>query len=288
MNALRRFVLLAVVAAWPVAAWPVPAHAYFETTSAGARGAALGNGIIAASFDATAFHWNPAGLARLEHPEGLADYGKPFEIPELNGNTLAASVPWRGVGWSAGWQRLAVSSVYAEDLFTLAAGRTMWTSVAHRVSAGATFKYGRVGFQPFTDGETGTVVDLGSQAKGSLDVGLLWNTPWSMDFAWVGRDLLRPRYQLLPGTPGDRLETRNELGASLRWNPESTILIGWAQPEEGSATFNLGLEIVFYDVFAVRSGVINVSNIYRSAASTPPRRPTTISACPTRPRCACR
>jgi hypothetical protein len=79
--------------------------------------------------------------------------------------------------------------------------------------------------------------------------------------------LLRPRYVFVAGTDGDRLESRHEFAAALRWNRESTITLGWAEPEEGAASINVGLEILFFDVFAIRSGVTNVSNVYQSLSS---------------------
>lgn len=244
----------------------LPASAYFEQTLVGARGGSLGAGAIAVVRDVSSFYWNPAALSTLRRPEAMADYAKPFGVPELNANAIAVAVPAFGAGWGAGWHRFGLSEAYAEDQFTLSAGRVVWERRDHLLAAGATFKYGRISFGDFTD-PGGAAVDIPSQAKGSLDAGLLWTTPWTVDFAWVGRDLLRPRYALVEGTGGDRLETRHELAAALRWNRESTITLGWAEPEDGSASFNAGIEILFFDVFAIRSGVTNLSNVYQSLSS---------------------
>uniref|UniRef100_A0A832MMP5 PorV/PorQ family protein n=1 Tax=Eiseniibacteriota bacterium TaxID=2212470 RepID=A0A832MMP5_UNCEI len=244
-----------------------PARAYFEDVVHGARGTSMGQGAIAVVRDASALHWNPAALSALRRPEAIADYRNPYGLSDLNIGALAVAAPAFGAGWAAGWHRLAVRDAYAEDLFTLAAGRVMLERGAQRLAVGAAFKLGRVSFPELFDPAGGGALDLPDQSKGSLDLGVLWTTPWPMDVAWVARDVLRPRYELVPGTGGDVLEPRHELAAGLRWNRESTISLGWAQPEDGAPTFNAGLEILFFDVFAIRSGVTNLSNVYRSQGS---------------------
>jgi hypothetical protein len=246
---------------------PDPSAAYFEETAVGARGIALGTAAIASAPDASAFYWNPAALARLEAPEVLIDYAKPYGVPDLNVGTAAVAFPFMKTGWAAAWHRLAIADVYSEDQFMLAAGRTVLTRGAHHLEGGLTFKYGRLGFGDETDPVSGAPVDLPSLAKGSLDAGLLWATPWRMDVAWTGRDLVRPRYEFVDGSGGDMLDTRHLVATAIHWNPESTILLGWAQPEDGASTFSAGLEIEFFDVFAIRSGITNLSNVYRSRGS---------------------
>jgi hypothetical protein len=217
--------------------------------------------------DASATYWNPAALATVRRPEALADYARPYGVPDLNANAIAVAAPAFGTGWGVAWHRFALSGAYAEDQFSIGAGRIVWTRRDHRLAAGATFKYGRIGIDAFADPAGGAPIDFGGLSKGSLDAGLLWLTPWRVDLAWAGRDLLRPRYEFVPGTGGDRLETRHELAAALRWNRESTITLGWAEDEIGEGTFNAGIEILFFDVFAIRSGITNLSNVYQSQSS---------------------
>jgi hypothetical protein len=88
-----------------------------------------------------------------------------------------------------------------------------------------------------------------------------------VDFAGVMRDVLEPRYEVVAGTGGDLQQSRAELAAALHWNRESTITLGWSQQAAGAATFNAGIEILFFDVFAIRSGIANVSEVYKSYGS---------------------
>lgn len=242
-----------------------PSSAYFEQTLVGARGQALGEGAIATVTDASAFYWNPAALERLTGPEALIDLGRPYNLDGLNDGTVAVALPALGGGWAIAWHRLALSGVYSEDLLTIAAGRGVLERGDHRLAAGLAFKLGRAGFEAFAD-SAGSSVDYGSLTKGSLDASLRWTTPWHADITWVGRDLLEPRYEFVIGSGAGRVPARHELATAFRWNRESTITIGWSQSGV-SSSFNAGIEILFFDVFAIRSGVTNLSNIYRSTGS---------------------
>lgn len=254
-----------------------PATAYFEETALGSRGVALGFSALASIRDVTAAYWNPAGLAGLGGTQVFVDYCKPYGVPDLNeGAVLAGTERW-GTGWALGWHRLGIAGAYAEDVFSASAGRPLaefWRG--HRLAGGATFKFERVGFQPFeaygVDGSTGAwtptgEVDYGGQSKGSLDAGLLWTTPWRVDLAWVGRDLLEPRFEFVHGSGGGRVPFRNELAASLRWNKESTLTLGWSQVDRTRTSLNVGFEILFYDVFAIRSGLTNLRPIVQDTGS---------------------
>lgn len=258
--------ILAGVAA--VATAPAPATAYFEQTAAGARALAFGLSAQADVKDVSAYHWNPAGLAGLAGTEVLLDLAKPYGISELDEGTVAVGTSMFGTGWALAWHHLGIRGVYGEELISLAAGRRLWAFPGgHGLSGGATFKYGRLGFQPFTDPATGGSIEYGSQAKGSLDTGVLWSTPWRVDFAWVVRDLLQPRYEMVLGSGGDRLSVRQELAAAFRWNRESTVTGSWSQAEDGRTSINVGMEVLFYDVFAIRSGLTNIATIYRETGS---------------------
>ncbi len=245
-----------------------PASAYFEDIQVGARGLALGPAAVATVTDASAYHWNPAALTRLGAPEVLVDYAKPYGLQDLNAGALVLATRAYGTSWAVAWRHLGLSGVYSEDLFAASAGRTLWQERSgHRLDGGVTFKFGRASFEPFDDPQAGGSADYGTLSRGDLDAGLLWTTPWRVDLAWVSRGLLQPRYEFVAGTGGDRIPMRQEMGAAFRWNRESTITLGWSQLDGGGSTLNAGIEILFYDVFAIRSGVSNLSRIYESYGS---------------------
>lgn len=267
-----RAAALAILLAGPLLAGA--ATAYFEETALGSRGVSLGFSALASIRDVTAAYWNPAGLADLGGTQVFADYCKPHGVPDLNeGAVLVGTRRW-DTGVALGWHRLGIAGAYAEDVFSIAAGRRLVElGHGHRLAGGAAFKFERVGFQPFTPYDEGGAwvaaaeVDYGSQAKGSLDAGLLWTTPWRVDLAWVGRDLLEPHFEFVEGSGGGRVPFRNELAASLRWNKESTLTLGWSQVDRTRTSVNVGFEILFYDVFAIRSGLTNLQPIAESDGS---------------------
>jgi hypothetical protein len=262
---------LALVLATTLAARP--ATAYFEETALGSRGVALGFSALASIRDVTAGYWNPAGLADLAGTQVFFDYCKPYGVPDLNEGAFAVGQKRWGTGWALGWHRLGIANAYAEDVFSISAGRSLSDfGRGHRLAAGGTFKFQRVGFQPFevqdfwSTGEWAGAgsVDYGSQSKGSLDAGLLWTTPWRVDFAWVGRDLIEPHFEFIEGSGGGQVPFRSEFAASLRWNKESTLTFGRSQVDRTHHSVNVGLEVLFYDVFAIRSGLTNLSPIVQA------------------------
>ena len=255
---------VAALAAWCVALmlFARPAAAYFDDVATGARGISMGDASIALVSDASAYYWNPAALADTRRPELLIDYARPYAVPDLSASAIAGSARRFGTGWGLAWHHYGIANVYSEDQFCLSAARTVLESrTGHHVLAGATFKLGRMAFQPF-DVPAGTI-DLGSQTKGSLDAGLKWVTPWKFDFSGVLRDINQPRYQFVDNTGGDLQRARLQLGAAIRWNRESTIAMGWSQDKYGVGSLSAGVEVLFFDVFAVRSGISNISRIYQ-------------------------
>jgi hypothetical protein len=258
---------LALVLAF-AACCAAPAHAYFELTAVGARIVALGPSAMGMVDDVTAYHWNPAALASATGPEVLLDTSKPYGIENLSENAVVVGTRRWGTGWSFAWHRMSVADVYAEDQFCAAAGRTIFRGPdGSQVDLGTTFVFGRAAFQPFDIPGVATGLDYGVMSKGSFDVGARWRTSWNVDLSWVAHDLLQPRYEFVSGSGGDRLTTRQELAAAFRWNRESTIGLGWAQDPTGGGTLSAGMEITFFDVFAIRSGLTNLGSSYKATGS---------------------
>jgi hypothetical protein len=243
------------------------ARAYFEDVETGARLQGMGTAGAAMANDVTAYYWNPAALASLARNEAFATYGKPLGTPGLFTGAVAVGGPGPGplrdFGLAAAWHRYGVSGVYSEDLFQVSAGRTVRrTASGHELGLGGTLKFGRVGLTPYDDPVTGAPVDYGSQTGVSLDTGVRWRSPWNLEAAWVAYDWPSPDYGFfVEGTPTE-VRTRHRLGAAYHWNQESTVCAAWTSPgTTGPSRFDLGLEIWFYDVFAIRSGLTDLGGL---------------------------
>lgn len=263
----RRLAALGIAVALVGAA--APAHAWFEQRLAGSRGFSMGASAAANVDDVTALYWNPAGLAWLSRHELMLDYAQPYLSEDLSENAAAFGTRWRGTGVAAGWHWLGIPGAYGELAATLSAGRVIARPRdGHEVAAGVSLQYLRAGFDAFTVAGTGESVDYGAESAFTADLGLLWRTPWRIDFAWVGRDVLVPEIRFIDGSPGGQLDFRNDLAVAFRWNRESTVTAGFSSEPGGGTSLGLGAEIWFYDVFAIRSGFTEVSKIL-SAGDSP-------------------
>jgi hypothetical protein len=259
----RTPILLALAAL----AFATPSRAYFEQSDAGARTIALGPSAMASVNDVSAYHWNPAALATLRRPEALFDYSKPYGVDNLGENSLALGLRRFNTGFAVAWHRVGVADVYAEDQFSFSAGRTVFAgNRGLSLDAGASFKSMRAGFQSFLAPD-GSSVDYGSTSHPSLDLAARLRTPWAVDVSWVLRDALEPRFEFIAGSGGDKLVARQELAAAVRWNRESTVNLGWAQQDGHDPLLSAGLEILFFNVFAIRTGLSNVSAVYKAQES---------------------
>ena len=261
MSTLRRALpLLALLAA-------ADAHAFFEDTGAGARAQGLGTLGSAVIEDASAYHWNPSFLGRLERREGLVAYGKPLGVQDLQASALAVAGPGPGplggIGMALAWHRYSIAGVYAEDLFSISAGRTVRRFRAgHELAVGGSAKLGRVGIDPSTDPDTGEPVDFGSRSAFGLDTAVSWRTPWRLDVAWVAYDWTSPEFDFVEGGGGTDVRTRHRLAAAWRWNRESTVGAAWTSPAaRGSSRVDVGVEIWFYEVFAIRSALTDIGGL---------------------------
>ena len=246
-----------------------PSAAYLEQSAMGARGIALGGAVLADAPDVTASYWNPAELSRLSAPEVFGEFSQPYGITGLLESSVAAGGPVRGMGVAMACHRLGISNVYAEDVITLAAGREIpGMPSRHRLRVGAAVKLLRVGFQAYSDPVTSATIDFGSASNASADLGATWSTPWRLDIAWVARNLNSPRVKVLDDSEGQRIDMRQDFAATLHWNAQSSLTMGWSpNVERDRRSVNVGLEVWFFDVFALRSGLTNITQIVSSNGS---------------------
>jgi hypothetical protein len=244
-----------------------PAAAYFQDVDTGARAQGMGTAGAAMVDDVSAFYWNPAALDRLPRREAFAAYGKPLGVSGLYSGAVAVAGrgpgPLAGVGLALAWHRYGVSDVYSEDLWQVSAGKTVRRfGSGHELALGGSLKVGRIGFAPFPDPLTGAPSEYGAKTGLSFDTAALWRSPWKLDVSWVAYDWTSPDYGFIEGSDGTEVANRHRVGAAYRWNPESTVGAAWTSAGPGGAArFDLGLEIWFYDVFAIRSGLTDLGGL---------------------------
>lgn len=264
MNLLRPLIVMLAAA---LSASPPAAHAYFEDVDTGARAQGMGTAGAAMIEDASAYYWNAAGLDRLSRREVLAAYGRPLGVGGLFTGTVAVAGPGPGplsqLGVALAWHRYGIQDAYSEDLWYVSAGRTVKRFASgHELAVGGSAKVGRIGVSPFADPETGAPVDYGSRTALSVDTSLLWRAPWKVDVGWVASDWNSPEFGFIEGGSGNDVRGRHRVSAVYRWNPESTVGLAWTSPGGvGGSRLDVGLEIWFYDVFAIRSGLTDIGGI---------------------------
>ncbi len=244
-----------------------PAFAYFEDVDTGARAQGMGTAGAAMTDDVTAFYWNPAALDRLKRNEGLAAYGRPLGANGLYTGALAIGGrgpgPLRDLGMVLAWHRYGLSDVYAEDLWQLSAGRTVKrTRGGHELALGGALKVGRVGLSPYADPLTGSPVEYGAKTALSFDTSVLWRAPYRLDVGWTAYDWARPDYGFFEAGEGTEVPTRHRVSAAYHWNRESTLGAAWTSAgTQGGSRLDVGIEIWFYDVFAIRSGLTDLGGL---------------------------
>jgi hypothetical protein len=257
-----------VVAVSLLAATPAPA--YFSNVEVGARPMGLAGAWTASAEDVTAYYWNPAALTRMNRTELFASFGRPYGLSDLNNYSVALGSGGNRVAMAVAWHRQAINDFYAEDLFNISFALGLIRSKSgHEISLGATAKAGRVAFLPFVDPDNPSQeIGYGTKTRFFGDAGITYRMPWKLDFGWVYRNINSPNYEFIEGTGGLDLESRNELALAFRWHQESTLFLGWKQRHaQVGSELALGIEIWFYDVFAVRSALSGVGKIGEPNAS---------------------
>ncbi len=243
-----------------------PAHAYFDDVSTGARAEGMGTAGMAMIDDVSAFAWNPSALDRLDRNQAFVAYGRPLGVGGLYAGSVAygGRVPGlKGLGLAVAWRRYGVSDVYAEDLWQVSVGQTVRRfDSGHALALGGSLKAGRIGVATYDDPIDGTAVDFGSRSAVSFDTAVGWRTPWNLDFAWTTTDWNRPDFGFIAGSSGTEVASSHRFGVAFRWNPESTVGVAWTSPDgEIPSRFDVGVEIEFFNVFAIRSALTDLGGL---------------------------
>jgi hypothetical protein len=235
------------------------AGANFLEVEVGARPMGMGGAFVAVADDVTALHWNPAGLAGLG--DGTVQvFGmrtSVYSVDGLSEDSVMAGYGMGRRGFAAGWMRTGAQDLYNED--TIVAGCGMMTPL-EGLAAGVSVKRYSIaapGYEYYND----PAFDSGGDAAYSGDLGLLYRRAhWSLGATY--RNIGEPELQLLSTTDSpDPIVSEFRLGGSYVFREVMTITGEWRLPSDvpsyydARSSFNLGTEVWFYDVFALRAGM---------------------------------
>jgi len=233
------------------------ASAYFERIEVGGRALAMGKAFHAVADDPSAIYWNPAGLAAQKRAGLLLMHYRPYVVDDLSANYAALAYPtsWGTVGIS--WHHTGLKDVTGEDLFSFALARTFRLGKAGRVDLGGTAKILRVSYDSFRDAESGGDIDYGSEAHVAADLGVIVRPSEKWSAGVIVRDIGEPRFDFVPGNGETVIATDWEGSVAYRWNEESVVSVGLAKDHRDELAPTVGGEVIFYDVFALRSGLFD-------------------------------
>ncbi|MFQ5599296.1 MAG: conjugal transfer protein TraF [Candidatus Krumholzibacteriia bacterium] len=225
-----------------------PAGAYFELVDTSSRALAFGNAYVALATDVSGVAWNPGGLGAIDRYELQASVSRPYFVPDLVSNAVLIGGPAFAGGLGAGWHRLG-NEFLSENLWFLSYGRWVYRDDHGVAHVGGALKIARVGVAAGPR-------DYGSVTVVTGDVGLLYQSRHGFSLGGVVRNLGEPEIEFVDGGGSTALDRGLDLGAAYRWRPESTVSGGWTSDGRSRDAWRLGGEIWFYDVFAVRLGVL--------------------------------
>jgi hypothetical protein len=232
-------------------------HANFLEVEVGARAMGMGGAFVAVADDATALHWNPAGLSVLN---GFQAFGMRTSVYSVDGLSEDAAIATYGTGsqgFGLGWMRTGAADLYNED--TLVAGYGRMTPV-DGLSVGAAVKRLSVdapGYEYYND----PAFDEDGDDAYAGDVGVLYrNGNWRV--GGVVRNLGEPELTLLSTTTDpDPIVSEFRLGGSYLFREVMLMTVEVRTPREvpdyfeDRYTVNLGTEVWFYEAFALRAGM---------------------------------
>lgn len=232
------------------------AVANFIEVETGARPMGMGGAFVAVADDVTALHWNPAGLADLEGVQIFGMRTSVYDVEGLSEDSAMAGYGAGGRGFAAGWMRTGAQDLYNED--TMVAGYGMEMPI-DGFSAGLSvkrFSAEAPGYEYYND----PAYQNGGDDAYSGDVGLLYRRgSWAAGVTY--RNIGEPELKLLSTTEDpDAIVSELRLGGSYLFREVMLISAEWRAPRDVPSyydeknTLNIGTEIWFYDVVALRAG----------------------------------
>jgi hypothetical protein len=227
-----------------------PAHAFFERIDASSRALAFGESYVALATDASGVAWNAAALGALARREVQLAVSAPYFVPDLLANAAFVALPAWGGGAGLGWHRLG-NEFLAENVWFASYGRWVYRDDHGTLFLGATTKVGHVSVTAGA-GEP----DYGGATSFTGDVAAFYAGPRGFTAGAAVHNLGEPDVDLVDGGDATTWSTGLDAGIAYRWRPESTISGGWTSDGRSRDAWRAGGEIWFYDVFAVRAGVL--------------------------------
>lgn len=236
-----------------IAGWAHSAGAYFEDNEVGGRALGLGHSFVSVADDASAVHWNPAGLVTLPRHEFLLAYDEAADVEGLRHGFAALAL--HRDAWSAGcgWRHGGVEGVIGEDVW--------YASIAHTVirrslgafaAGGATLKVARLSLD--TAGFEDVAGLHGSVTRLTADAGILLAPIPNVTTGAVVRNLGQPRFDLLEGGARTGLPHEVEWGVSLRWREDAWLHVSRLHRDPGSET-RAAAEYRIAQSLGVRAGI---------------------------------
>jgi hypothetical protein len=241
----------AAVAALALTCAAAPAAAWFETDTAGARAASLGDAFVAVADDASSLYWNPAGLVQLERHQLLFASDRTATVAGIHTDFIAASAHVRGATLGVAWRHLGVDGTAREDWIAIGAART-WIrrSLGAFVSTGATLEIASIGIEapPGVPGLRGGDTDF------AATLGALLQPIPNVTAGVVVRHIGQPEFDLHAGGERTRLDAEVEWGVSLRWREDGRVHFARVRTASGFTRARVGAELRVAGPLALSAG----------------------------------
>ncbi|MDI6807565.1 MAG: hypothetical protein QME66_01100 [Candidatus Eisenbacteria bacterium] len=227
------------------------AYGFFEHAEYGARPVGMGKAYTAVPGDVLSILWNPAGLGFLDTKEIYLSGSRPYMVENLSSGFAGFGMPLGTLSCGLGWSHTGVTGLVGEDEFILSLSTA---PLGDKVTVGGNVKLMRVGLNPSV--ANSPMVTASSETRPSADVGVLCRYNRKLLFGASFHDILEPSFDFVSDPLGaaTKVERSERYGVSCMWHPSSTVSAD-GEHTRGTWTLNLGGELWFYDVFAVRTGI---------------------------------
>lgn len=257
----------------------------FLTIGVGAKATAMGSAFVGTADDASALYWNPAGIARLNNPQGIfshinwiADLGFDFigfVMPAGNFGTVGASIT--SLSMDDMLVRTEERPQGTGEYFTssdLALALSYAVNLTDRFSIGFTGKYIRQ--QIWKETAQGFAIDIGTlftTGFNGMRIGATLSN-FGTEMQMTGEDLVY-YHDIDPQHLGNNDEIFAELKTDS-WPLPLTFQVGLAmellqsdynrvtfavdaiQPTDNTESLNLGMEYALNEWFFLRGGYSNL------------------------------